>query len=117
MTARRAGKVTDAQVELVRSMIAAVPPGRVTTYGDLAERAGLSSPRIVGWILRTDGADLPWHRVVPASGRPSAPQAALQLTRLAEEGVPIDDGRVLLRRCRLTSDEEPDLVDHPEQSG
>ena len=110
---RRAGKVTDEQVELVRSMIAAVPPGRVTTYGDLAERAGLSSPRIVGWILRTDGADLPWHRVVPASGRPTAPQSARQLARLADEGIPIEDGRILLRQCRLTSDEEPDLIDDP----
>lgn len=100
-----AGKVTEEQVESVRSMIAAVPPGRVTTYGDLAARAGLSSPRIVGWILRTDAADLPWHRVVPASGRPAAPVAARQLARLRQEGVPIDDGRILLRHCRLDPDE------------
>ncbi|BBZ23924.1 MGMT family protein [Mycolicibacter hiberniae] len=91
--------VTDDQVELVRALIAGVPAGRVTTYGDVACAAGLSSPRIVGWILRTDGADLPWHRVVPASGRPSAPRSAEQLERLRSEGVPAVDGKVDL--CAL----------------
>ena len=28
-------------------------------------------PRIVGWIMRTDAVDLPWHRVITASGRPA----------------------------------------------
>lgn len=40
--------VTDEQVELVRSLVAAIPLGRVSTYGDIAALAGLSSPRIVG---------------------------------------------------------------------
>lgn len=60
--------VTDEQVELVRSLVAAIPLGRVSTYGDIAALAGLSSPRIVGWIMRTDSSDLPWHRVIRASG-------------------------------------------------
>lgn len=63
--------VTDEQVELVRSLVAAIPLGRVSTYGDIAALAGLSSPRIVGWIMRTDSSDLPWHRVIRASGRPA----------------------------------------------
>ncbi|GAC56382.1 hypothetical protein GOHSU_05_00210 [Gordonia hirsuta DSM 44140 = NBRC 16056] len=94
-------KVTDTQVELVRELITAIPPGKVSTYGDLAEQADLSSPRIVGWILRTDGADLPWHRVIAASGRPAVHKASRQLELLRAEGVPIVDGRVLLARCRL----------------
>lgn len=93
--------VTDAQVERVRELIAAVPVGQVTTYGDLAAAAGLSSPRVAGWILRTDAADLPWHRVVSASGRPSAHLSQRQLELLAAEGVPIVDGRILLRQCRI----------------
>lgn len=93
-------KISDAQVELVRQLIRAVPAGQVTTYGDLADAAGLTNPRQVGWILRTDGADLPWQRVVPASGRPSIPKAQHQLELLAAEGVPIVDGRIQLRRCR-----------------
>ena len=92
--------ITDEQVETVRALVASIPPGRVSTYGDIADAAGLSSPRIVGWIMRTDSADLPWHRVVPASGRPAAHLAGRQLERLAAEGVPVRDGRVSLRECR-----------------
>jgi methylated-DNA-protein-cysteine methyltransferase related protein len=92
--------VSEDEVEQVRALVAAIPRGQVTTYGDLAGAVGLSSPRIVGWIMRTDSADLPWHRVVPASGRPAAHLAVRQLERLAAEGVPVRDGRVSLRECR-----------------
>lgn len=94
--------VTEEQVETVRGLVASVPPGRVTTYGDIADAAGLSSPRIVGWIMRTDSSDLPWHRVVPASGRPAAHLATRQLERLRAEGVLAVDGRVPLREHRHT---------------
>ncbi|MEU3012379.1 MGMT family protein [Nocardia asteroides] len=92
---------TEEQVEHVRALVAAIPPGRVATYGDIASAAGLSSPRTVGWIMRTDSADLPWHRVIGASGRPSAHLASRQLRLLGEEGVPIVDGRVDLKTARL----------------
>ncbi|MDL9936793.1 MGMT family protein [Gordonia sp. ABSL1-1] len=92
--------VTDHDVERVRALVASIPAGEVSTYGDLAAAAGLSSPRIVGWIMRTDTADLPWHRVVPASGRPAPHLATRQLERLRAEGVPITDGRIRLRECR-----------------
>ncbi|MFC6011208.1 MGMT family protein [Nocardia lasii] len=92
---------TEEQVERVRELVAAIPPGRVSTYGDIAAAAGLSSARTVGWIMRTDSADLPWHRVLGASGRPAAHLAARQLRLLGEEGVPIVDGRVDLRAARL----------------
>ncbi|TDP42104.1 MGMT family protein [Nocardia ignorata] len=92
---------TDDQVERVRALVAAIPPGRVATYGDLAAAVGLSSPRTVGWIMRTDSSDLPWHRVVPASGRPAPHLAGRQLRLLAEEGVCITDGRIDLRTARL----------------
>lgn len=92
--------VTDAQVERVRALILAIPVGRVATYGDIASAAGLSSPRIVGWILRVDGSDLPWHRVIRASGRPAAHLHTEQLERLRAEGVPAVDGRVDLRAAR-----------------
>lgn len=76
--------VTDEQVELVRSLVAAIPLGRVSTYGDIAALAGLSSPRIVGWIMRTDSSDLPWHRVIRASGRPAQHLATRQLELLRQ---------------------------------
>ena len=89
--------VTEEQVEEVRALVAAIPPGRVATYGDIADAAGLSSPRIVGWIMRTDSSDLPWHRVITASGKPAPHLANRQLELLRAEGVLADDGRVRLR--------------------
>lgn len=81
-------------MERVRALVASIPAGRVATYGDIACAAELSSPRIVGWIMRTDSADLPWHRVVPATGRPAPHLAAEQLELLRAEGVLATDGRV-----------------------
>ena len=92
--------VTDEQVERVRELVAAIPSGRVATYGDIAAMAGLSSPRIVGWIMRTDSSDLPWHRVITASGRPARHLTTRQLELLRAEGVLAVDGRVALRELR-----------------
>ncbi|MGA9375430.1 MAG: MGMT family protein [Mycobacterium sp.] len=92
--------VTEDHVEMVRALVARIPAGQVSTYGDVADRAGLSSARIVGWIMRTDSSDLPWHRVIPASGRPAPHLATRQLERLRAEGVRAVDGRVPLRKYR-----------------
>ena len=89
-------KITDAQVERVRDLVASIPPGRVATYGDIACAAALSSPRIVAWIMRTDSQDLPWHRVITASGRPAPHLAAQQWELLRAEGVIAIDHRVPL---------------------
>src|SRR5246500_3697339 len=92
--------VTDEQVERVRALVASIPAGRVATYGDIASAARLSSPRIVGWIMRTDSSDLPWHRVITASGRPARHLATRQLELLRAEGVLAVDGRVSLSEIR-----------------
>jgi len=91
---------TEEQIERVRELVASIPVGSVATYGDIAAAAGLSSPRTVGWIMRTDAADLPWHRVLGASGRPAPHLAHRQLAKLELEGVPIRDGRVDLAVAR-----------------
>ena len=92
--------VSDAQVERVRRLVASIPAGRVATYGDIASAARLSSPRIVGWVMRTDSSDLPWHRVITASGRPAPHLATRQLELLRAEGVLATDGRVNLAEAR-----------------
>jgi methylated-DNA-protein-cysteine methyltransferase related protein len=92
--------VTDADVERVRALVATIPAGKVATYGDIASAAGLSSPRIVGWVMRTDSADLPWHRVIRSSGRPAPHLATRQLELLRAEGVLARDGKVPLRDVR-----------------
>ncbi|MGV7750524.1 MGMT family protein, partial [Mycobacterium kansasii] len=55
----------------------------------------------VGWVMRTDASDLPWHRVVPASGRPAAHIVTRQLERLRAEGVLADGDLIPLRDYRL----------------
>ena len=92
--------VTDEQVERVRALVASIPAGRVATYGDIAAAARLSSPRIVGWIMRTDSSDLPWHRVITTSGRPAKHLTTRQLELLRAEGVLAVDGRVALDEVR-----------------
>jgi methylated-DNA-protein-cysteine methyltransferase related protein len=92
--------VTDEQVERVRELVAAIPPGRVATYGDIAAVAELSSPRIVGWIMRTDSSDLPWHRVITAAGRPAHHLTTRQLELLRAEGILAVDGKITLSEVR-----------------
>lgn len=99
---------SDAQIEQVRDLVAAIPPGKVATYGDIAGAVGLSTPRTVGWIMRTDSGDLPWHRVIGAGGKPAAHLAERQLRLLAAEGTPIRDGRVDLRAARWLLPVDPD---------
>lgn len=88
--------------ERIRETIAGVPVGRVTTYGDVAAIAGASTPRLVGRVLREDGHDLPWHRVLRANGTPAPHLAHRQLELLRTEGVLADGQRVNLGRYRWT---------------
>lgn len=92
--------ITEDQVERVRALVASIPAGRVSTYGDIASVAGLSSPRIVGWIMRTDSLDLPWHRVITASGRPAKHLTTKQLELLRAEGILSSDGKIPLDEVR-----------------
>lgn len=71
-------------------MVAAIPPGRVATYGDIARLAGRpGAARAVGNILR-DAPDprLPYHRVIAAGGAIGGFGRAPHLKRalLAAEG-------------------------------
>lgn len=90
--------------ERVREIIAGVPAGRVATYGDVAAIAGLRSPRQVGWILREDGSDLPWHRILRADGTAAPQLRAEQLQLLRTEGVLAHGQKVSLRRYRWDPD-------------
>lgn len=90
--------------ERVREIIAGVPAGTVSTYGDIAALAGAPSPRMVGAILAEDGHDLPWHRILRANGTPAPHIAHEQLARLRTEGVLADGQRVDLRKYRWRPD-------------
>jgi len=53
----------------IYELIAQVPAGQVTTYGDLAGFAGHAyAARVVGGIAHAGSTDLPWHRLVNRFG-------------------------------------------------
>jgi methylated-DNA-protein-cysteine methyltransferase related protein len=107
--AARAKRAPSAVVESVPDMILAavrrIPRGKVCTYGNVAEVAGLPRrARLVGTVLRQTPAvrGLPWYRVINAGGRISFPAGsdayARQRHKLEAEGVVFVGGRVDLRR-------------------
>ena len=86
----------------VLDVVDRIPPGRVMTYGDVAEYIGARSPRAVGQVMNRYGREVPWHRVVMATGGCAPHKDVEQLARLRADGTPLtDDGRrVDLRRAR-----------------
>lgn len=81
--------------------VARIPPGRVSTYGDIAAAAGSASPRLAGYVLsQLADEQTPWHRVVRADGTPAPHLADEQLHRLRADGVNVEHGRVDLRIAR-----------------
>jgi methylated-DNA-protein-cysteine methyltransferase-like protein len=89
----------------IRRVIAAIPRGRVASYGEIAARAGLPRrARLVGRVLADAGAGakLPWQRVLRSDGRIAFPAGSKgfreQRARLIEEGVIVHNGRVDLDR-------------------
>jgi methylated-DNA-protein-cysteine methyltransferase-like protein len=72
-----------------------VPPGFVTTYGDLAPGAA----RHAGRALSQMPQDLPWWRVVRSDG--TWPKGAEQRAKLVAEGVSIRGRRVVMAEARI----------------
>jgi len=92
----------------IYTVVRRIPRGRVATYGQVADLAGLPGhARQVGYALHAlpDRTVVPWHRVINARGevsRRSEPGAELSQRMLLErEGVRFDvRGRVPLRNYR-----------------
>jgi len=88
--------------------VARIPKGRVATYGQVAELAGLDGhARQVGYALHAlpDDSAVPWHRVVNARGEVSArfhtEWGVIQRRLLEAEGIRFDaGGRLSLARRR-----------------
>lgn len=87
----------------VYSVVAAIPAGRVVSYGDIAHLVGQPNrSRMVGRALRSapEIAGLPCHRVVNNAGR-LAPGWAAQRQKLTDEGVSFRrNGYVDIRKHR-----------------
>lgn len=99
--------------ERVLEVVAAIPSGRVLSYGAVAILAGNPmAARGVGSVLNAHGGDVPWWRVVNASGRvaPARPRPAarLQQSLLEAEGVRFAAGRIDLDRFGWTGEKDPE---------
>lgn len=82
----------------VLSAVRRIPPGRVSTYGDIAALAGAPRAwRAVGTVMREcrDGAT-PCHRVIGAGGALGGYGGNLQMKRelLRAEGLEVGPARV-----------------------
>ena len=110
MTAGETGRSPEEldYVESVLRTVEEIPPGRVMTYGDIADYLGRGGPRQVGAVMSRDGAGVPWWRVIRADGRPVRGLEHTALERLVAEGCPVVGDRVRLARARWSpADAEP----------
>jgi methylated-DNA-protein-cysteine methyltransferase related protein len=88
--------------ERVYSLVRRIPPGRVMTYGQIAELLGEGyTPRTVGFVMHGSPDGTPWHRVLNAQGKCSTGRVVLpqdkQQRLLEQEGVVFDKNA----RCDL----------------
>ena len=86
----------------VLDVVDLVPPGRVVTYGDVAEYLGRGGARQVGQAMARWGGAVPWWRVVRADGTPAPGHTDEALRRLRAEDTALraDGRRVDLRQAR-----------------
>ena len=75
--------------ERVLDVVERIPPGRVLSYGDIAELLGDGGPRRVGRVLGRDGSAVPWWRVLRADGTHVEDIRARALELLRAEGVAV----------------------------
>ena len=89
-----------------------IPKGKVATYGCVAKLAGNPhGAQAVGQALaretrKTEGTDVPWHRVINAKGELSRPgdDGQHQLRRLEQEGVEFELNKINLKNTRFLWD-------------
>jgi len=93
------------QRERIWRVVHGIPSGKVASYGQIAQLAGLPrAARLVGRVLSQlpEGSKLPWHRVVNSQGRISFPFGSEpyreQRERLLAEGV-VFSGQRVARAC------------------
>jgi methylated-DNA-protein-cysteine methyltransferase related protein len=83
--------------DAVLDLVDRIPPGRVMSYGAIAEYLGRGGPRQVGTVMARYGGPVPWHRVVAANGRLVPGHEVEALRRHRAEGTPLRGDRVDIR--------------------
>ncbi|WP_167042986.1 MGMT family protein [Salinibacterium sp. ZJ454] len=88
----------------VLQVVDSIPSGRVMTYGDVAAVLGSRAARTVGQVMAYHGHEVPWWRVVRASGHVAPGHEDRAIEHFRAEGTPIVETsvgyRVNLRMAR-----------------
>lgn len=92
--------------QMIITVVASIPYGRVASYGQIAALAGLPRhARMVGRVLSQmdETSEVPWHRVINSQGRISLSRLDdhgynVQQAKLLEEGVVIVNGRISFKK-------------------
>jgi methylated-DNA-protein-cysteine methyltransferase related protein len=85
--------------EEVLAIVERIPPGRVMSYGAIADWLGKGGPRQVGTVMARYGGAVPWHRVVTANGRLVPGHEVEALRRHRAEGTPLRGDHVDMTRA------------------
>ena len=100
--------VTKNSFNRIFEVVKTIPSGKVVTYGEVAKKANVATPRVVGFALHVnkDPQNIPCHRVVFADGKLSPGYAfggeGEQRKKLEEEGVKfLANGKVDLEKSIL----------------
>ncbi len=96
----------------IYEIVKLIPHGKVATYGQVADLAGLiGKPRVVGYALYrvVDSMEIPWHRVINAKGEVSRSALRdgnddLQQSLLEGEGIVFKSRRLDLNVYRWKPD-------------
>ena len=96
--------------ELVFEMVRSIPPGKVTTYGIVADCLSLGSARMVGWALHQSFdqiPEVPAHRVVnrkgELTGRLHFNPPQLMQALLEAEGIQVENNTIKNLQIHLYS--------------
>jgi alkylated DNA nucleotide flippase Atl1 len=81
--------VNDDFTSRVLDVVAAIPAGHAMSYSDVAAALGSRAARGVGQVMAYAGADVPWWRVVKASGHPATDHESRALEYYRAEGTPL----------------------------
>jgi alkylated DNA nucleotide flippase Atl1 len=94
----------DGYTSRVLDVVDTIPPGRVMSYGDIAEYLGEGGPRQVGRVMAVWGGGVPWWRVIHADGTPAPGHERAALAHYRDENTPLrsarDPVKVDMRRAR-----------------
>ena len=87
-------------VARVLDLVERIPPGRVLSYGRIAEHLAAGyGPRYVGRVMGLEGPAVPWWRVVRADGSMAPVLMGEAQVHWLEESTPVRHGRVDMRHA------------------